>query len=119
MKIGGFGNAVSHNYREKPLKSKVSILQYMAPEMLNANKSHKNKGYGSSVDIWAAGVVLYGLVYGTLPFQAGTEEMTIDNIKRGVFGLPEKATKDCRDLLKKILTPEVSERLTIPEILDH
>ena len=38
---------------------------YIVPEIL------RDKGYeGFAVDIWSAGVVLYAMLYGTVPFKA-------------------------------------------------
>lgn len=38
---------------------------YMAPEVF------ENKGYeGFQSDVWSAGVVLYAMLYGTVPFKA-------------------------------------------------
>lgn len=38
---------------------------YIAPEIL------ENNGYfGFAVDIWSAGVALYAMLYGTVPFKA-------------------------------------------------
>jgi serine/threonine protein kinase len=66
--------------------------------MLTANKSSKI-GYGLEVDIWAAGVVLYSLIYGFLPFQTNDEQRTIENIKNGYLFCGEVASENCIDLI--------------------
>lgn len=42
----------------------MGSLRYMAPEVL----SKKVKKAGANIDIWAMGVILYALLFGTLPF---------------------------------------------------
>ena len=44
---------------------------YIAPEIL------QNKRYGSKVDIFSAGVVLYAVLCGKLPFDGATDEEKI------------------------------------------
>jgi len=57
----------------------------MAPEMLikeedeNDNKKKAlNYVYDKRIDIWAAGVVLYSMVYGYLPFQVNDDKLNFD-----------------------------------------
>ena len=50
------------------MNQKIGNVQYMAPEMINIKSKKSKYGYGFQVDIWAAGVILYGLMYGNLPF---------------------------------------------------
>jgi len=48
---------------------------YIAPEVINSN------GYqGFSSDIWSAGVVLYAMIYGAVPFKAQEIDDLYDNI---------------------------------------
>ncbi len=41
---------------------------YIAPELL------RGKGYGLNVDLWSAGVVLFAMLYGTVPFKGASME---------------------------------------------
>jgi serine/threonine protein kinase len=43
---------------------------YIAPEVFES-KEKESKGYeGFQSDVWSAGVVLYAMLYGTVPFKA-------------------------------------------------
>lgn len=50
----------------------------MAPEVI------QRLPYGSAVDVWSAGVLLYVLLCGQLPF-ASSKEKTLDAIVSGAF----------------------------------
>jgi serine/threonine protein kinase len=55
---------------------------YIAPEIL------KNRGYkGFKVDMWSAGVCLYVMLVGTVPFRASKMSQLHDMIKKGKFDL--------------------------------
>ena len=64
---------------------------YIAPEML------KDKGYeGFAVDIWSAGVVLFAMVYGTVPFKANNMHVLQKLIIKGKYTLKEDVSEDAR-----------------------
>lgn len=87
---------------------------YIAPEIL------RDQGYyGFSADIWSAGVVLYAMLYGTVPFKANTMNDLHRLILKAKYQLEDTASEEARDLIKKMLNRNPVERLTIPEILLH
>lgn len=87
---------------------------YIAPEIL------RDQGYyGFSADIWSAGVVLYAMLYGTVPFKANTMNDLHRLILKAKYQLEDTASEEARDLIKKLLNRNPAERLTIPEILLH
>ena len=96
------------------MTEKCGTPTYIAPEIL------LNKGYeGFAVDIWSTGVVLYAMIYGTVPFKASTMEELHKLIIKGKFKLKESASESVRDLLKKMLEVNPKKRITIPQILCH
>ena len=87
---------------------------YIAPEIL------KDKGYeGYAVDIWSAGVVLYAMIYGTVPFRAGNMSELHKLITKGKYVLKDDVSEEVRDLLSKMLESDPKKRYTIPQILCH
>jgi serine/threonine protein kinase len=97
---------------------------YIAPEIL------KDEGYsGFKVDMWSAGVCLYAMLIGSVPFKAATMAALQDLILKGEYDLkfqtsansnklnnPKAAatilSEDVQDLIKKLLTVDRSKRLS-------
>lgn len=66
IKIADFGVSAEFDPKDpKKLRGKAGTVAYMSPEMINS--SSKNK-YSFSTDIWSAGVILYVMIHGHLPF---------------------------------------------------
>ena len=87
---------------------------YIAPEIL------RDQGYwGFSADLWSAGVVLYAMLYGTVPFKAGNIEELHKLILKAKYVLKDSISEDARDLIKGMLQRDPLKRLTITEILNH
>ena len=70
---------------------------YIAPEILI------NKGYeGFGVDIWSAGVVLYAMLSGTVPFKGNNLKELHNLIIVGDYKEIKGISKEAEDLLKNI-----------------
>jgi serine/threonine protein kinase len=87
---------------------------YIAPEIL------ENNGYfGFAVDIWSAGVALYAMLYGTVPFKANNMQELQQTIMKAEYQLKEDISKEARELLQGVLEKDPKKRLTVGEILLH
>lgn len=96
------------------MREQCGTPAYIAPEIL------KNKnGYGFNVDLWSAGVVLFAMLYGTVPFKASSMEELHSLILRGVYTLKEDISQEARDMLRGLLEINPHKRLTIAEIYKH
>ncbi|KAF5961862.1 hypothetical protein HYC85_003071 [Camellia sinensis] len=94
----------------------VGSPYYMAPEVLKRN-------YGPEVDVWSAGVILYILLCGVPPFWAETEQGVAQAIIRSVIDFKRdpwpKVSDNAKDLVKRMLNPDMKKRLTAQEVLEH
>ena len=87
---------------------------YIAPEVF-AGKGYK--GYAS--DVWSAGVVLFAMLYGAVPFKAGSlsELRKIVILNQPTYKTDISAT--AIDLLKALFEKDPKYRLTPKEVLEH
>lgn len=86
---------------------------YVAPEVLFGEYSEK-------VDIWSAGVLLHALLVGVLPFRGHSKEAIFEAVKNAQLdfhtGVWESISKPARDLVGRMLTRDVSARITAEEV---
>lgn len=63
------------------------------------------------MDLWSAGVVLFAMLYGTVPFKASSMEELHSLILRGVYLLKDDISQEARDILRGLLEINPHKRL--------
>ncbi|XP_072986769.1 calcium-dependent protein kinase 26-like [Typha latifolia] len=94
----------------------VGSPYYVAPEVLR-------KHYGPEADVWTAGVILYILLSGVPPFWAETQQGIFDAVLKGFIDFDSEPwpfiSDSAKDLIRRMLCPHPSQRLTAHEVLCH
>ena len=113
IKLIDFG--LSNYFTEKKLlKSSCGSPCYASPEMLSGSPY-----LGITTDLWSAGVVLYSMLVGSLPFDDQELYELYKQIKLGKFYLPSTLSLEAIDLLKKILVVDPKKRIGLEGIKKH
>lgn len=99
------------------LQVPCGTLSYVAPEVLNL------EGYSREADIWSIGVVGFLMISGSLPFINKNKRLLMDQIKAGNVDFSGQIwtciSPECLDFHRKMLTKDVTKRLTAESALRH
>ncbi|KAF7356686.1 CAMK/CAMKL/GIN4 protein kinase [Mycena venus] len=112
IKIADFGMAAWQ--ANGMLRTSCGSPHYAAPEIVSA------KAYnGSAADIWSCGVILHALLAGRLPFDDEDLGILLEKVKGGAFDMPDDIDPLAQDLIQRMLTRNVDDRITMDEVLQH
>uniref|UniRef100_A0A3Q1GL28 non-specific serine/threonine protein kinase n=1 Tax=Acanthochromis polyacanthus TaxID=80966 RepID=A0A3Q1GL28_9TELE len=112
VKLADFG--LSNHFRSGTLlQTYCGSPLYAAPEIV------KGRPYqGPEVDCWAMGVLLYALVYSSMPFDGASHTKLTEQISQGRYRRPNPPSDACA-LIDWLLTVRVDERATIEDVANH
>src|ERR1700733_12757998 len=115
LKLSDFGLAKNYSNSENMMETICGSPLYMAPELLIDMK------YNDRADLWSFGVVMYELLFGSLPNMASNILQLKSNLlnKNIDFHLNKDFTTDCFDLLTKLLQKDPKMRIDWDNFLVH
>ncbi|VDM12504.1 unnamed protein product, partial [Wuchereria bancrofti] len=102
LKLTGFGVSLKLPAPAATVRAgRVGVSYFMAPEVVS------DVEYGTKADMWSAGVLLYILLCGRLPF-VGTRQGVYEGITEGRYshhgGTWQQISDSAKDLLIRLLT---------------
>ncbi|CAD8204719.1 unnamed protein product [Paramecium octaurelia] len=111
-KIADFGFATTPQTAATMPNVNVGSPLYMSPQ------AFKNR-YSEKSDIWALGVSLYELLFGQVPWQAGSERELAQRMATVPVQFPGHISDECKDFIYRCLIVDESRRATVEELENH
>ncbi|KAJ1111151.1 hypothetical protein NDU88_008488 [Pleurodeles waltl] len=112
VKLADFGLSTIYN-KDQVLETFCGSPLYASPEIVNGLPYQ-----GPEVDCWALGVLLYALVYGSMPFDNSNYRTLAEQISTGEYRKPPHLSGAC-GLIDWLLTVDSRYRATIEDVANH
>jgi len=100
-----FGTACTASKTER-LSSGVGTKIFWPPEFFD-------RDYGQKVDVWAMGVIMYGLVSGRFPFRDEND------VRNKEVRIPKRVHPTCEEFIRKMLDKVEKHRFDSQQVVDH
>lgn len=99
------------------LTAKVGTPNYCSPELV------RGQPYGTAVDMWACGVLLYIMLSGKMPFYGRDDQACLKMVATGRYQFPEREwrtiSNEAKSLVRGLLQVDPDKRLTADAALQH
>jgi len=114
VKISDFGLSNFSNHDQSYLMTTTcGTPNYVAPEVLS------EKGYvGFKADVWSAGIILFVMLCGYLPFEDENIKQLFQKIEKGQYRLPSFLSDGAKHLISRMLVVNPEQRVTIKDIIN-
>mmetsp|Transcript_30888 Transcript_30888/g.75501 ORF Transcript_30888/g.75501 Transcript_30888/m.75501 type:complete len:348 (-) Transcript_30888:1144-2187(-) len=90
---------------------------FVAPEIA------RNEWYDYKVDVWSAGVMMYYMLSGELPFFAMSSNGVLRKVKKAAYNFKDPVWNtvsfEAKDLISKMMEVDPDRRLSAAKTLDH
>ncbi|PAA82589.1 hypothetical protein BOX15_Mlig023234g1 [Macrostomum lignano] len=120
LRVCDFGFAKQLRADNGLLMTPCYTASFVAPEVL------KLQGYSAACDVWSAGVLLYTMLAGQTPYAHGPAdpaEEILNRIETGSVELEggnwESVSPAAKDLVRRMLHVDPSQRITAAQVLQH
>lgn len=107
----GFSQFVDQN---NLVKTACGSPCYVSPEVVSGEKYN-----GLIADVWSAGVVLYAVVTGMLPWTKKSVKEILYQIRKGEYKIPRFVSEQCRNLISLLIKVDPLERISLKEAKNH
>ncbi|CAA7264336.1 unnamed protein product [Cyclocybe aegerita] len=110
IKLADFGCAyVGANMETPRTNTFVGTAAYISPELLARSEVNPR-----SPDIWAIGCLLYFFLFGSSPFMAATDYLTMKRVRALDYSIPDVCDTGAADMIRALLVLDPLERLGVP-----
>eukprot|EP00743_Colponemidia_sp_Colp-15_P008186 GILK01008878.1.p1 GENE.GILK01008878.1~~GILK01008878.1.p1 ORF type:complete len:336 (+),score=50.16 GILK01008878.1:40-1047(+) len=115
IKLSDFSSSRQLQSPNEVLFDVTGSYLFSPPECFTA----EDKGYpAAGVDIWAAGVTLYTMLFGKTPFAAKDHIELMAALKQPL-NVPATSSAELKELLDGLMEKDVSRRMTLGQALRH
>lgn len=113
IKISDFGLSIFVD-KNGLVKTPCGSPCYASPECISGQPYD-----GMTTDVWSAGVILYAMLTGQLPWKKRNQAQLFKQIKSGDYTIPEELSDEAASMLRRLLTVDPKARITIEEAFEH
>lgn len=73
------------------------------------------KNYDGQIgDIWSMGIIFYGMICGSLPFEEKTTRELYQKVIDGFYVIPSDISLEAIEVIRSMLVTDPSKRISIP-----